>query len=66
MTCDHAVLGLAGIEAHRVSAQAPAMQLLARLPPLLHRLYPANRCAAYHHTAHDWFLETMHACVRAC
>lgn len=49
-----------------MSVQAPAMQLQALLLPLLHKLYPANRYAAYHQTAHNWFLENMHVCVHAC
>lgn len=65
--CEHAVLGLTGIEGPKTSAQAPAMQLLALLPQLLHKLYPANRYAACHHTAHDWFLENkVRVCACAC
>ena len=66
MICEQLVVGLADTEARRMSEQAPAVQLQALLPLPLHMLYPANRYAACHHTAHDWFLECVRACVLAC
>ena len=64
MICEQLVAGLADTEARKMNEQAPAVQLQALLPVPLHKLYPANRYAACHHTAHDWFLEEVHACVR--
>ena len=66
MICEQLVAGLADTEARKMNEQAPAVQLQALLPVPLHKLYPANRYAACHHTAHDWFLNCVRACVRAC
>lgn len=66
MICEQLVAGLADTEARKMNEQAPAVQLQALLPVPLHKLYPANRYAACHHTAHDWFLECVCASVHAC